>query len=798
MSADTDPILIRMALLHDLKDFLPGYTNPHDTGHENNQEYQQFEKAINSTRTLLLNDLTNNPSKDPLLRCIFPRIQFDDNRPHQPDLFYKPGILSIDQNGSGGFFPGSQQNTDNEEVYQKICDGFTDEYKPNNHGPTTLLYLLKKYTTTTPSPIPYVSYYDYAKILTALVLARYKSDSKELPFLFIAGDLSGIQDFIYNVANPAEERKKMAKRLRGRSFWLSLFMDAVADQIVRDLSLYEGSILWNTGGNFLILAPNTEANSLIIEKIRININTKLLDNFGGKIYLAMDMQECGSKGVQKFSETRDKLAIQIEARKRQKFIECGHAALFEPKGKNDPLTHFCIICNSHQVVINGKCQSCIDHENIGQGLARAKYMIKGTGFPLNFDDFHLSSSFHFIQANELVPPPKNGETIYAINDTRKFPVDGWTTSGFQFIANTVPLYWDETIGKDEIFSFNEIAQFAKGARKLGYLKADVDDLGKIFSLRMSGHTHSLPEIHGISSAFQFFFAGWLNTICKGNEFIRYNLCEECQKNATKIQIDLESDETGQKKGKIATFWQMKGNAKPCKKCLEKSFPLIYINYSGGDDLLIIGPYDAIIGLAGVIYGDFRLFTGTPIPAVLSRTKDENAGGVFIGINPNITLSAGIAIENPKFPVSRAVAAADAHLNLAKHLITEKKHRPQKNRISFFDECIPWTKGMQESGYYDLIEVARKLETDVEEKKISMGFINALLILWKWTFSDTEDIEHYKQIAERCKRKKFVPYLKYAIVRNLSLDTGKEHEKTLTENFPWIKIPVYWTSMRNRK
>ncbi len=120
----------------------------------------------------------------------------------------------------------------------------------------TLLALLRKYLWCVPAATPWrtdedgrtfpdVSLYDHAKVTAALAacleagLTEDELDAlhrnpaaSDLPIaLVLRGDLSGIQDFIFRITRPEVEAEfeDVAKRLRGRSFYLSLLGDVAAD-----------------------------------------------------------------------------------------------------------------------------------------------------------------------------------------------------------------------------------------------------------------------------------------------------------------------------------------------------------------------------------------------------------------------------------------------------------------------------------------------------------------------------------------------------------------------------------------
>ncbi len=95
---------------------------------------------------------------------------------------------------------------------------------------------------------------------------------------------------------------------------------------------------------------------------------------------------------------------------------------------------------------------------------------------------------------------------------------------------------------------------------------------------------------------------------------------------------------------------------------------VYLIFSGGDDLFAVGSWDKIIEFSYRLYKDFRRFTA---------------------FNPDITLSAGIAIETPTFPIIKASLAAEEELDRAKNFEPFTGKTNTKNRISLFGSVLKW-------------------------------------------------------------------------------------------------------------
>lgn len=96
---------------------------------------------------------------------------------------------------------------------------------------------------------------------------------------------------------------------------------------------------------------------------------------------------------------------------------------------------------------------------------------------------------------------------------------------------------------------------------------------------------------------------------------------------------------------------------------------VYPVFAGGDDCFLIGTWDKILKLANEIQQKFNTFQ-----TVLCEK---------VGIKETITLSAGVVICNPKYPLTRMAETAENALELA------KEHG--KNRVCLFGEVLKWAE-----------------------------------------------------------------------------------------------------------
>lgn len=696
------------------------------------------------------------------LISVFSEVQITKNK--SPQNYFIP-VQKLDINTF--IFP---QKDDRKNNYENIWNEFRKELSMIKNNPDILYYLIKKYTSLIPSLSRDISLFDHIKITTAIstCLYKYMEDKPEEIlvkdekfFLLISGDLSGIQHFIYRVASPQDAQEGMAKRLRGRSLYLNLLNDAVVTRILDKLELNEANVLWSGGGNFLLLAPNTEKVSKELEKLRVEIDHFLIKKFNSELFLAMNCKKTSAAELKDFGKFKENLEAELSIGKKQKFID----KLDELFADNEKIPNkTCSVCDNTVTGDLKLCEDCEKHGDLGKQLAYSKYYLKSiTNEPDKFDVFLLGIRYRFIKsysdiAENVLEISKNSRDIkvFKLNDTEFLHEELLKQNlpasfGFLFLANTVPLY------DNHVLSFTNLSELSKGANKLGILRMDVDDLGKIFTKE-----GNLARISTMSSMLDFYFSGILNKICENYNFINeQKICPECKEVLRKVKLTpIEDDE------KPITVYRMDKKDTLCKACMQNKNTSIYINYAGGDDLLIIGPWDHAIELAKDIRQKFKEFTCS---------------------NEDIHISGGIYISDPKFPIGRAASNA-------KEVLDKSKEKDGKNRMSVFNETICWDTTEPEKSFNELLEFSMKLEDYTDRKMVSKGFVYSLLRMWYSNFG------HGKapSVTVRINTKKYVPLLKYNLARTVN---GKEFrdklDKEIQKMFPWIKIPVSWVSLRLR-
>ena len=715
------------------------------------------------------------------LASVFSGIKINEN--NKPTKHFLP-LQKLDVDNFQ--FPVERDNNNNEEAYNELWADFKEDLAKISEDQLSghLYYLIKKYTTFMPSLSQDISLFDHIKCTTAIATCLHKcmeNGPKQIPgddkfFLLISGGISGIQRFIYRVASPLKAQEGMAKRLRGRSFYLNLLNDAIVTLILDKLELPEANLIWCGGGNFLILAPNTGQTSEKLEELRTEVNQLLLSKFNSELFLTMTWKGTRPDELNKFGKSKENIAVELSETKKQKFVDILDDLFIEDW--ENPLKT-CPVCANALTPDEDFCEDCNKHKEIGKKLAYASYYLRVITAKneltkqesIEFDAFIFGVGYKFIRNKAdiiknigSVAEHSTKIQVFKINDTAFLDEDLIkqcsnlnlpVSFGFSFIANTVPEY------ENKVLSFTHMAELSKGANKTGVLKMDVDNLGTIFATGFVDEKANIARISTMSSMLDFYFSGFLNKICEKYYFIDgRQICDECKDVARKIELP-PLDEISEI---LKTVYRFDGKEQACDECSKNKIPSVYINYAGGDDLLIIGPWDSIVELASDIRGNFKEFTCN---------------------NDDINISGGVSIISNKFPIGRAAS-------LAGDLLKKSKDKG-RNRMSVFGETVCWDTKYPLKGFHELLDFSFELEDYVDERTVSKGFIYSLMRMWQSNFGYGEGPSDKVRLEKRA----HIPLLKYKLARTVKKEIREELDKQIQQVFPWVKIPVSWVSLRTR-
>ena len=728
-------------------------------------------------------------TKEEQLVSIFSKIRITEE--NKPKEYYLP-LKILDSNGFND--PSLEKRK-----YNHIWDNFLEEAKILMEGGkiddfTSLLSLLKKYTTFAPSAAGRdVSLYEHLRMTSALATSLYHySKEKELSFdddeqcyMLIYGGMSGIQRFIYRISSPQDAQKGMSKRLRGRSLYLNLINDAIATRIIHDLNLTEANIVYCGGGHFLIIAPNTDSARKKLDKIGKEVNERFIEQFNAELYLVLSTKSCSGADLRNFGPLQENIEFEIMKRKRQKFND-NLENIFEDEKKAPK--RLCPVCGNERSEKEVFCSMCKSHEDLGQKVANAVYLFKAISEDAKGFDIHeFNVGYKFLREDEVgkvaselggIIEKSENTTILKLNEMDYLDKalletckDLNVSFGLSLIANIVPRC------SKGILYFDHLAKISKGSDKIGVLKMDVDDLGKIFANGL-GEGVNISRVSTLSSFLDIFFLGYINSIAE--QHYTFELCDECkekieEKKRTKLTFEI---------AKNVVNVDVCREGEQCSNCVK--IPTIYITYSGGDDILIVGPYDDLILFAKGLSLKFKRWTCE---------------------NDDMSISAGVFIAGHKFPIGEAAQRADKELEKSKDRENNLKLSLTsagrgKDRMTVFNETVRWDSFEPIKGFNALIDFAIYLEQLVEGGTLSKSFVYSLLYLWRDTFGDENELTD----KIRLERKRYVPHYRYMLARGIKGNIKDEQVNRLKDDLakngvkymPWIKIPVSWVSFRTRR
>ncbi|HXH17930.1 MAG TPA: type III-A CRISPR-associated protein Cas10/Csm1 [Chitinophagales bacterium] len=582
--------LNKIKVTQDCADEIKEYSKHHETA-----SYCRIADQITAAERI--DEKDSKEARRPLV-CIFQNIFREIRNGNGYPAYYKPDgiyyyeptaidVQNIKHKTEKNISDSAQWKFDNNEsirLHKASYDDFKKELASlNNTGHIeafvhSLYYLLHKYTARISSAsyksYPDISLFDHSRTTAALVncltyilnekdLKEYNPEKSHQDFLLLKGDLAGIQKFIYSDISPdiAGDTKGLAKRLRGRSFYVALLTDFIASLFICKLELAEANILYSGGGHFLLIAPSNEEVEKKIDALEKEINLMLRDKLSSRLTLVTGRSSFGNNLFSNASEAIQKVNYELNRNKYKKYSNYLDEIINFRSGKT----------------------SFKDDEKLGKNLPYGKYLLEivteNPGELLNenslvasFEKFH---TYYFI----IKEPEKGNEKdaiknllsgkektiqsvrIFKINDAGflefakdlcgqyDFPI----SFGFKFVGIAAPK--DE---EGDVLSFEEIAGLDRTPRgklsypQLGILRLDVDNLGAIFALGLEEHGTSFSRIAALSRELHHFFCGYINTVAEKHQ--------------------------------------------------------IYIAYSGGDDAFFIGSWINIIHFAKEFRDTFKEFT----------------------------------------------------------------------------------------------------------------------------------------------------------------------------------------------
>ncbi len=408
-----------------------------------------------------------------------------------------------------------------------------------------------------------MSLFDHLKTTAAIAACLYAYqrenphealDLESNAFCLIGGDLSGIQNYIFSILT---QQGKIAKRLRARSLFVQLISELASHKLLHSFDLPLCNLIGSAGGNFYILLPNLREIEVRIAEQQKEFDTWTLTHLNAEIAISLASVKLCGKDFSNFSMILDE---HLKPKLNLKKYRPHNSALYSNTGwqqeeflrpevveGDDKVCDGCRMHPQYETEHNedNLCIRCFDDTIIGQILPKAKYI----AFFNNESHKHKLLNYSFElwddrdMSNQLSHRPY---LILTLNSPQVKP----PVTGFKYLATHVPKNEDN----NQLLSFDEIAGTSTGDRLLGYIKADVDNLGDILRKGFQQTRLSISRFSTFSHMLETFFAGYL------------------------------------------------------QETLRNEFRHIYTIFSGGDDFFLVGPWNETIEFAQITRDRFTDFS----------------------------------------------------------------------------------------------------------------------------------------------------------------------------------------------
>jgi CRISPR-associated protein Cas10/Csm1 subtype III-A len=455
----------------------------------------------------------------------------------------------------------------------------------------------------------------------------------------ILGDLSGLQDFLFDVS---AEGGGQARRLRARSVTISLLAECAARRILDAVGWGRQDVIFSSAGKFLLVGSHLQQENIAAVKsaAREAANWLLVETCGS---LRLAIATCNLPSPMSATSSLDTLHQHLHRQKLQPWANCvADSGLWKTDKMVLPsLSPPCELCRRRPAgktfnddSVNRKiCHRCYGDLQLGRDLPSTRWLeifAEPNQETLDLLGFGLRTN-----AQESFTE----ESVEVFPTTSQCKINGPKVVSRPLLRN---------VPKDkhgQPIEFKELAAHSFGMPLLGVLKMDADNMGTAFRhvLEKSQDLHSLGEF---SKRVDKFLSTTVNNML------------------------------------ALPKWN-----------------ILYVIFSGGDDLFLVGPWDKAFDFAAEVRRRFNE----------EFSKD------------GLTISAGMAMIKPTIPIRDASEQADLLLDRAK-TETAPGGKNSKDQFCVFGQVWKW------HDHEIIARNAGRLVSWVQERIMPRGWLHTFLEL----------------------------------------------------------------------
>lgn len=338
--------------------------------------------------------------------------------------------------------------------------------------------------------------HNYKEDLFTKASAFYEEEA----FLLASFDLSGIQDFIYNIATSGA-----AKQLKARSLYLDFMSEYIADSLLDNLGLNRANLLYVGGGHAYFVLANTEKTVETLVQFEKDFNQFLLANFQTRLYVAFGWGSFAAKDImselnspESYRQVYQKASRMISEKKISRY-DYQTLMLLNRGGKSSERE--CEICHSVENLVSYHdqkvCDICRGLYQFSKEIAHDHFIItENEGLPIGPNACLKGIAFEKLSQEDF-------SRVYVKNDYKA----GTVKATHVFVGD---------YQCDEIYNYAALSKNENGLgiKRLAVVRLDVDDLGAAFmagfSQQGNGQYSTLSRSATFSRSMSLFFKVYIN------------------------------------------------------------------------------------------------------------------------------------------------------------------------------------------------------------------------------------------------------------------------------------------------
>ena len=434
-------------------------------------------------------------------------------------------------------YPTDDDVSLDDHFYREVIRNITDNLKGieiSEEYLNSLLSVLEANLTYIPSStskreLADISLYDHVKMTAAIascveqylledgekdykkrLLERARQSYDEKMFLLYSMDISGIQKFIYTVGEQGALRG-----LRARSFYLEIMMEHIVDELLSRVALSRANLIYTGGGHCYILFPNTENVRKLVETYQKELNKWLMDTFGTALYVAGGYAPASANALRNvpegsYEELYLTISRMISSKKSNRYTAEDIYRLNHRKKRDGERE--CKVCRRLAQLEGDKCDLCNSLEKMSGHILYKDYFVvtsnpKEGALPLPGDRYLLagekSDVLRWMDQIDYVRSYTKNDIYTGKHVATKLWVGSYTTGD----------------------TFEKLADKSSGVKRIGILRADVDNLGTTFvrGFRQNDGDNAyvtLSRTAALSRQLSLFFKLYINKILEnGNSML---------------------------------------------------------------------------------------------------------------------------------------------------------------------------------------------------------------------------------------------------------------------------------------